>query len=203
MSGSLDTLTRPSAFFVRHASRTSTNTRIPPIARRSASPLSCRMAMLSRDKLERETAAKNPNLRRCLGHRRLLRRSIEAAQQDMRKAMASFKLEDSDDEDEILEDDYEPSPSPIIREQITRAVRAMVRRRAVSQVSESDNANTAPQMMRVSSKNESSYDLSLRQPNAYYKTPSVTTKRRKPATKFTFTRLLWSSSGQSIQALAS
>ncbi|KAE8421959.1 hypothetical protein BDV36DRAFT_246340 [Aspergillus pseudocaelatus] len=203
MSGSLETFTRPSAFFVRHASRTSTNTRIPPIARRSASPLSCRMAMLSRDKLERETAAKNPNLRRCLGHQRLLRRSIEAAQEDMRKAMASFKLEDSDDEDEILEDDYEPSPSPVIREQITRAVKAMVRRRATSQVYESDNANTAPQMMRVSSKNESSYDLSLRQPNAYYKTPSVTTKRRKPATKFTFTRLLWSSSGQSMQAMAS
>ncbi|KAE8369741.1 hypothetical protein BDV27DRAFT_120429 [Aspergillus caelatus] len=203
MSGSLETFTRPSAFFVRHASRTSTNTRIPPIARRSASPISCRMAMLSRDKLERETAAKNPNLRRCLGHQRLLRRSIEAAQEDMRKAMASFKLEDSDDEDEILEDDYEPSPSPVIREQITRAVKAMVRRRATSQVYESDNANTAPQMMRVSSKNESSYDLSLRQPNAYYKTPSVTTKRRKPATNFTFTRLLWSSSGQSMQAMTS
>lgn len=203
MSGSIETLTRPSAFFVRHTSRTSTNTRIPPMARRSASPLSCRMAMLSRDKLERETAAKNPDLRRCLGHQRLLRRSIEAAKEDMRKAMASFKLEDSDDEDEILEDDYEPSPSPMIREQITRAVKAMVRRRAVSQVSESDNANTAPQIMRVSSNNESSYDLSLKQPNVYYKTPSVTTKRRKPATKFTFTRLLWSSSGQSIQAMAS
>ncbi|KJK61926.1 hypothetical protein P875_00086536 [Aspergillus parasiticus SU-1] len=150
MSGSLEALTRPSAFFVRHASRTSTNTRIPPIARRSASPIPSRMAMLSRDKLERETAAKNPDLRRCLSHQRLLRRSIEAAQEDMRKAMASFKLEDSDDEDEILGDDYDSSPSPMIREQITRAVKAMVKRRATSQAHETNNANSTPQLMRGS-----------------------------------------------------
>ncbi|KAJ1709329.1 hypothetical protein G4B11_001641 [Aspergillus flavus] len=203
MSGSLEALTRPSGFFVRHASRTSTNTRIPPIARRSASPIPSRIALLSRDKLERETAAKNPDLRRCLGHQRLLRRSIEAAQEDMRRAMASFKLEDSDDEDEILGDDYDSSPSPMIREQITRAVKAMVKRRATSQVHETDNANSTPQLMRESSKKESSCDLSSRQHNAYYRAPSVTTGRRKHNTKFAFTRLLWSSSGQSMQAMAS
>ncbi|OGM50960.1 hypothetical protein ABOM_000509 [Aspergillus bombycis] len=203
MSGSLETLAKPSAFFVRQVSRTSTNARIPPIARRSASPLPCRMAVLSRDKLEREAAAKNPDLRRCLGHQRLLRRSIEAAQEDARKAMASFRLEESD-EDEIFEEDFEAPPSPMIREQITKAVKAMVKRRAASQAHETDNGNAAaPQLMRVSSKNDSSCDLSARPPNAFYKTPSVTTKRRKPTTRFTLTRLLWSSSSQPVQTMAS
>ncbi|KAE8409041.1 hypothetical protein BDV37DRAFT_140048 [Aspergillus pseudonomiae] len=202
MSGSLETLAKPSAFFVRHV-RTNAISRIPPIARRSASPLPCRMAVLSRDKLEREAAAKSPDLRRCLGHQRLLRRSIEAAQEDARKAMASFQLEESDDEDEIFGDDEDAPPSPMIREQITKAVKAMIKRRAASQVQETDNTNTAPHLVRVSSKNDSSRDLSARQPNAFYKTPSVTTKRRKPTSKFAFTRLLWSSSNQPVQAMAS
>ncbi|OOF90543.1 hypothetical protein ASPCADRAFT_211952, partial [Aspergillus carbonarius ITEM 5010] len=59
---------------MRQASRT--NTRIPPIARRSVSPFPCRMAVLSRDKLQKEASTKSPDLRRCLAHHHLLNRSI-------------------------------------------------------------------------------------------------------------------------------
>ncbi|KAB8071771.1 hypothetical protein BDV29DRAFT_193042 [Aspergillus leporis] len=204
MSGSIETFTKPSAFFVRHASRT--NTRIPPIARRSASPLPCRMVTLSRDKLQKESAAKSPDLRRCLGHQRLLHRSIEVAQEDMKKAMASFKLEDSDDEaDEILGDGFADSPSPMIREQITKAVNAMVKRRAASQAQGTNSAKAIPQLARMAHKNDSSHDLSSKQTqtDAFYKAPSITTKRRKPATRFALARRLWSSSGNSMQAIAS
>ncbi|KAF7587042.1 hypothetical protein BBP40_007838 [Aspergillus hancockii] len=203
MSGPIETFTKPSAFFVRHASRT--NTRIPPIARRSASPMPCRMVTLSRDKLQKESAAKSPDLRRCLGHQRLLRRSIEVAQEDMKKAMVSFKLEDSDDEaDDLLGDDFPDSPSPMIREQITKAVKAMVKRRAASQAPEISSANAEPQLARMSHQNDSSHDLSSTQTqtDAYYKTPSINTKRRKPATRFAFTRRLWSLSGNSGHAIA-
>ncbi|KAE8374919.1 hypothetical protein BDV26DRAFT_295522 [Aspergillus bertholletiae] len=203
MSGSIETLAKPSSFFLRHASRARSNTRIPPIAQRSASPLPCRMVVLSRDKLQREVAAKNPDLRRCLGHQRLLRRSIEVAQEDIRKTMASFRLEDSDEEDAIQEDaiqdeDVEEPPSPMIRKQITKAVKAMAKRRAANQTQETDNANPTPQLIRVGSQNGSSCDLSSRPSKAYYQTSSVTTQRRKPSARSAFSRLLWSTSRRPV-----
>ncbi|RAH44531.1 uncharacterized protein BO95DRAFT_170427 [Aspergillus brunneoviolaceus CBS 621.78] len=146
----------------RHASRltspstTTVNTRIPPIARRTATTttttttsssgastiIPTHIVLLSRNKLQRETATKSPDLRRCLAHQRLLHRSIEAAQQAVRAQMAAFSLEDEDtiDEEEEFDDPRSYTSSPIqtalpvtvIREQITGAVRAMVRRRSAS-----------------------------------------------------------------------
>ncbi|PWY80768.1 hypothetical protein BO94DRAFT_496269 [Aspergillus sclerotioniger CBS 115572] len=116
---------------MRQASRT--NSRIPPIARRSVSPFPCRMAVLSRDKLQKETSTKSPDLRRCLAHQRLLNRSIEAAQHDVRSRMASYQLEDDDDEITPCNPPAEATAVPIIRVQITNAVRAMVKRRAADQ----------------------------------------------------------------------
>ncbi|RAH76906.1 hypothetical protein BO86DRAFT_413537 [Aspergillus japonicus CBS 114.51] len=145
--------------FFRHASRltspstTTVNTRIPPIARRTTTTTSTsssgastiiptHIVLLSRNKLQRETATRSPDLRRCLAHQRLLHRSIEAAQQAVRAQMAAFSLEDEDviDEEEEFEDPRSYTSSPVetappvtvIREQITGAVRAMVRRRSAS-----------------------------------------------------------------------
>ncbi|OJJ98313.1 hypothetical protein ASPACDRAFT_1889557 [Aspergillus aculeatus ATCC 16872] len=145
--------------FFRQASRltspstTTVNTRIPPIARRTTTTtttsssgastiIPTHIVLLSRNKLQRETATKSPDLRRCLAHQRLLHRSIEAAQQAVRAQMATFSLEDEDtiDEEEEFDDPRSYTSSPIetappvtaIREQITGAVRAMVRRRSAS-----------------------------------------------------------------------
>ncbi|PYI08768.1 hypothetical protein BO78DRAFT_468264 [Aspergillus sclerotiicarbonarius CBS 121057] len=115
---------------MRQASRT--NTRVPPIARRSVSPFPCRMAALSRDKLQKEASTKSPDLRRCLAHHRLLNRSIEAAQQDVRRRMAKVSLE-GEDEIAPYNPPTEATAVPIIRVQITNAVRAMVKRRAADQ----------------------------------------------------------------------
>ncbi|OJJ68846.1 hypothetical protein ASPBRDRAFT_46123 [Aspergillus brasiliensis CBS 101740] len=116
---------------MRQATRT--NTRIPPMARRSVSPFPCRMAVLSRDKLQKEASTKNPDLRRCLAHHTLLNRSLEAAQQDVRRRMAAFHLDEEDDDD--FTTSYHSTPNeatavPLIRVQITNAVRAMVKRRS-------------------------------------------------------------------------
>ncbi|OJZ85826.1 hypothetical protein ASPFODRAFT_46892 [Aspergillus luchuensis CBS 106.47] len=116
---------------MRQATRT--NSRIPPMARRSVSPFPTRMAALSCDKLQKEASTKNPDLRRCLAHHTLLNRSIEAAQQDVRRRMASFHLDEEDDDD--FTTSYHSTPNeatavPLIRVQITNAVRAMVKRRA-------------------------------------------------------------------------
>ncbi|RAL07874.1 uncharacterized protein BO97DRAFT_446543 [Aspergillus homomorphus CBS 101889] len=149
---------------LRYASRltsstTTINPRLPPIARHTTSTttssaststiIPTHIVLLSRNKLQRETATKSPDLRRCLAHQRLLHRSIQAAQQAVRAQLAAATLEDEDaiDEEEEYEDQYStPSSSPsetapvtVIREQITGAVKAMVRRRAASA-----SASTSP-----------------------------------------------------------
>ena len=129
------------------------NNRIPPIVaarqrssscKTSSSPPPTHMAALSRTKLHKETSAPDPDLRRCLGHQRLLRRSVHLAQDDMQKAMISFQAgpdpeyaSDSDSDDEEFDDYYlskqQPTSHPRegapIREQIASAVKAMVRRK--------------------------------------------------------------------------
>ncbi|KAL5357332.1 hypothetical protein BJX96DRAFT_144280 [Aspergillus floccosus] len=205
MSGSTETLSKPSVMFMRHASRT--NTRVPPIARRSSSPMPCRMAMVSRDKLQKETSAKSPDLRRCLGHQRLFRRSIEIAHEDMRRTMATFQLDDSDDDSD---DDFYTAPISPIRVQITNAMKAMVKRRTSSQPRpvESHPPSEEPvRMIRVSSKSNESLNTPLSSPSTHDLTlhqtssaPSLPSRGRRYASKLGFARRLWS---PSIQAIAS
>lgn len=205
MSGSTEALSKPSVMFMRHVSRT--NTRVPPIARRSSSPMPCRMAMMSRDKLQKETAAKSPDLRRCLGHQRLFRRSIEVAHEDMRKTMASFRLDDCDEE---FDDDFYETPFSPIREQITNAVKAIVKRRASSQprpVNSHPPSEEPVRMIRVSSKSNDSLNTPLSSPSTHDLTihrtssaPSLPSRGRRYASKLGFARRLWS---PSVQAIAS
>ncbi|RHZ46585.1 uncharacterized protein CDV56_101933 [Aspergillus thermomutatus] len=139
MSGSLETLPTAS-ILLRHASRP--NPRIPPIARQSVSILPCRIAIISRDKLKKEASTKNPDLRRCVAHNSLLRRSMEEAHNNIRNRMAPFRFEDDDDDspDMTTQSPSESFPS-IIRSTITTAVKAMVHRRR--------SACRRPTLMRV------------------------------------------------------
>ncbi|PKY07102.1 hypothetical protein P168DRAFT_88138 [Aspergillus campestris IBT 28561] len=138
-----------------HRTSSRSNTRIPPIVaahqrssscKISSSPPPSHMAALSRTKLHKETSARDPDLRRCLGHHRLLRRSVHLAQDDMQKAMISFQTgpdpeyasdSDSDSDDEEFDDYYlskqqptsHPREGPPLRDQIASVVKAMVRRK--------------------------------------------------------------------------
>ncbi|KAF7128411.1 hypothetical protein CNMCM5793_003141 [Aspergillus hiratsukae] len=135
MSGPLETIPTASTL-LRHASR-SLNPRIPPIARQSVSILPSRIAIISRDKLRKETSAKNPDLRRCVAHNSLLRRSMQEAHHNIRRRMTSVRFGDDGDDDEDDDDDGQDmptqspseSPSTIIRNTITAAVKAMAHRR--------------------------------------------------------------------------
>lgn len=132
MSGSLEIL--PTAtILLRHASR-SLNPRIPPIARQSVSIPPCRIAIISRDKLKKETSSKTPDLRRCVAHNSLLRRSMGEAHHNIRRRMASLRFGDDDDDEDDEDGPDMPSqtpsesPSSIIRNTITTAVKAMAHR---------------------------------------------------------------------------
>ncbi|PLB50790.1 hypothetical protein P170DRAFT_474345 [Aspergillus steynii IBT 23096] len=127
----------PAAKYMRQSPRL--NSRLPPLAHRSSSPLPCRMVVLSRDKLQHESSARSPDLRRCLAHDRVLRRSIQIAQEDMKKAMAALRVDDSDSEEEF-DPGSETAPVTIIRDQIASVVKSFVRRRSPERSSSSPPA---------------------------------------------------------------
>ncbi|OJJ63031.1 hypothetical protein ASPSYDRAFT_679421 [Aspergillus sydowii CBS 593.65] len=102
------------------------NTRIPPIimarqtrgreqAKANVPPQDqfSRLAALSKQRLYREAQTGDPDLRRCIGHHRLLCRTIQEAKDSMKRYMDDVLESESDsdsdieDEDEIL---YEKGP---------------------------------------------------------------------------------------------
>ncbi|GFF41947.1 hypothetical protein IFM51744_04976 [Aspergillus udagawae] len=127
MSRPLESL--PTAtILLRHSSR-ALNPRIPPIARQSISILPCRIAIISRDKLRKETLTKNPDLRRCVAHNSLLRRSMEESHSNIRKSMTSLRFEDDEDDSPgMFTQSPSDSPSSNIRSTINAAVKAMAHR---------------------------------------------------------------------------
>ncbi|KAI9925076.1 hypothetical protein ASPWEDRAFT_45220 [Aspergillus wentii DTO 134E9] len=122
------------------------NTRIPPIMAKNASlQTPYKLATISHSKLRQEADSKTPNLRRCIAHAGILRQSIETTQRDINKQMHSFHLDEEEVEEEEEEEEVpvtvtksEVDISPI-REHITAAVKAMIRRR--SQGSKGGEAN--------------------------------------------------------------
>jgi hypothetical protein len=83
------------------------NTRIPPIllARRhsktTATEQSSRFAhivSLSKQKLRHETSTNDPDLRRCVGHHKILRRSVEETHKEMERYLDDVLESESDDE---------------------------------------------------------------------------------------------------------
>ncbi|RLL93212.1 hypothetical protein CFD26_101957 [Aspergillus turcosus] len=171
MSGSLKTL--PTAtILLRHASR-SLNTRIPPIARQSVSILPCRIAIISRDKLKKETSSKTPDLRRCVAHNSLLRRSMEEAHHNTRKRMASLHFEDDvEDGPDMPTQTPSESPSSIIRNTITAAVKAMARRRSEG-------------LVRMASSSESNGNKRINSYRRYYAPRLVSARKLFPSAGYT------------------
>ncbi|KAL4744087.1 hypothetical protein BDV11DRAFT_176863 [Aspergillus similis] len=93
---------------------TKRNTRIPPIlaagkassfspvsSSTTAEPIFSRIATLSRQKLSAEAAGGDPDLRRCLGHHRLLTRSVHEAKEGMKRYLEEMLESESEDDDDI------------------------------------------------------------------------------------------------------
>ncbi|KAL6231893.1 hypothetical protein BDW75DRAFT_31058 [Aspergillus navahoensis] len=114
----------PPAFLLATATSqpTKPNTRIPPIlaagkasnlnpatstTTTTAEPPFSRLATLSKQKLFAEAATGDPDLRRCLGHHRLLNRSLDEAKEDMKRYLDEVLESESDDDEEDLFVEYE------------------------------------------------------------------------------------------------
>ncbi|KAL4914587.1 hypothetical protein BDW62DRAFT_190149 [Aspergillus aurantiobrunneus] len=107
------------------------NTRIPPIilARQttknknkdtgtntnSQRPQFSHLAILSKQKLYREASTGDPDLRRCIGHHRLLRRTLQEAKDDMKRYLDDVleSNEDSDSDSGEEDDEQEQGDMPL------------------------------------------------------------------------------------------
>lgn len=55
---------------------------------------------LSRGHLEKQASLKEPDLRRCVGHARLHRHSLESAHRDLMRLIESFTMDDDEDDED-------------------------------------------------------------------------------------------------------
>lgn len=82
------------------------DTHFSPFARRaSLSAPPYHVAMLSCDKLSQEAENKEPDLRRCIGHGRLMNLSVGMAHEDAKNALTSTYIDEIDPEKEANLDD--------------------------------------------------------------------------------------------------
>jgi hypothetical protein len=145
-SEEMEVLPTTAAFF-RRISRI--NTRIPPIARKAAVP--CKVANMSHGKLQQETASPSPNLRRCVGHTAVFRKSMEATQAERRRQMHHLSYYGDDGPNYGANDRTEMDISAI-REQVTRTVKAMIRRRSIASTPQGIESAKSNELRRVSAR---------------------------------------------------
>ncbi|PYH40561.1 uncharacterized protein BP01DRAFT_361147 [Aspergillus saccharolyticus JOP 1030-1] len=151
MSSSTEFFRIPAAVIRRTAPRLSST--LAPLANRPAIP--GKLAAISRGKLQRETESQTPDLRRCLGHHHIFRRCVAAEEEDN----ARYRRETYFDDDD-LDGEYHHhstnrrhnSESTPIRTQITKAVKAMVRRRDAENNAVPDNGLVRMASSRASEK---------------------------------------------------
>ena len=91
------------------------------------------LAILSRHKLEQETAADEPDLRRCLGHNSVLANTMSKTRRNSDRYRKSFRLCEEDmDASSSMKKEKDQDKGSLIRAQITKTVKAMmVRRRSI------------------------------------------------------------------------
>lgn len=97
-----------------------------------------KLALLSRHKLQQESAAEEPDLRRCLGHNAVLFKSMSAARRDIIRYPKSSSRFYEDNEVNKKEDQ-----GSVIRAQIAKAVRGMIKRRSLASPEVTDVTATA------------------------------------------------------------
>ncbi|GIJ99321.1 hypothetical protein Aspvir_001451 [Aspergillus viridinutans] len=146
LSEEMEVLPTTAAFF-RRISRI--NTRIPPIARKAAVP--CKVANMSHDKLQQEAACPSPNLRRCIGHTAVFRKSMEATQAERRRQMHHLSYYEDDGPSYGANDRTEMDISAI-REQVARTVKAMIRRRSIASTPQGLESEKSNALLRVSAR---------------------------------------------------
>ncbi|EAW11543.1 uncharacterized protein ACLA_092410 [Aspergillus clavatus NRRL 1] len=170
MTGDTEVFPTPAAIF-RRASRC--NTRMSSIAQRATAP--CKIATISRGKLKHEASSQAPNLRRCVGHHAVFLKSTEAAQEEHRRQMSPLSFFENDGPN-FAPNDRSKADMPVLCTQVTKTVKAIMRRRSTSGPQASDEAEKTAALIRVSAAADNSI-----QPPALEKRKKFLVKSREYA----------------------
>lgn len=118
-----------------------------------------KLAMLSHHKLQEEHFAHEPDLRRCLGHNAVLSNTMYAARKDFNRYRKSFRFSGEEGHERghggggKLKKYEEDTPISYVREQIGKAVKAMVKRRVLPATATTTTTNNATVTTNISNKN--------------------------------------------------
>ncbi|BCR87284.1 uncharacterized protein ACHE_31271A [Aspergillus chevalieri] len=92
-----------------------------------------KLALLSHHKLQQESSAEEPDLRRCLGHNAVLSKTMTAARRDFsryRKTSSSSRFYEDDGVDGYI--NRKEDQGSVVRAQLAKAVRGWIRRRSMA-----------------------------------------------------------------------
>jgi hypothetical protein len=103
-----------------------------------------KLALLSHHKLQQESSAEEPDLRRCLGHNAVLSKTMTAARRDVsqyRKTSSSSRLYEDDGVDGYI--NRKEVQGSVVRAQLAKAVKGWIRRRSMAADANAKTATTA------------------------------------------------------------
>ncbi|KAA8647237.1 hypothetical protein EYZ11_004740 [Aspergillus tanneri] len=147
------------------------NPRIPPIA--GTLPGTGKLAAISHNKLQQESASQSPDLRRCLAHHGIYRKCVKAAQETARERMNACGAEKEERTSTSMVKFRAPVKQDAnlynIGTQITSAVKAIIHRRYHVNASENgpvvstaQEASNTTSSMKLSRHNASKFILPRR-----------------------------------------
>ncbi|EYE90695.1 uncharacterized protein EURHEDRAFT_417228 [Aspergillus ruber CBS 135680] len=88
-----------------------------------------KLALLSHHKLQQESSAEEPDLRRCLGHNAVLSKTMTAARRDVSYHRKSSRFSEDNGVDGYIS--RKEGQGSVVRAQLAKAVRGWIRRRSM------------------------------------------------------------------------
>lgn len=89
-----------------------------------------KLALLSHHKLQQESSAEEPDLRRCLGHNAVLSKTMTAARRDVSHHRRSSRFSEDNGVDGYIS--RKEDQGSVVRAQLAKAVRGWIRRRSMA-----------------------------------------------------------------------
>lgn len=127
-----------------------------------------KLALLSHHKLQQESSAEEPDLRRCLGHNAVLSKTMTAARRDVSHSRKSSRFSEVNGVDGYIS--RKEDQGSVVRAQLAKAVRGWIRRRSMAA-----NANGKTTITATTTETKTPTTTTTKTPTTTTKTPTTTT----------------------------
>ena len=127
-----------------------------------------KLALLSHHKLQQESSAEEPDLRRCLGHNAVLSKTMTAARRDVSYHRKSSRFSEDNGVDGYIS--RKEDQGSVVRAQLAKDVRGWIRRRSMAA-----NANGKTTITATTTETKTPTTTTTKTPTTTTKTPTTTT----------------------------